>query len=163
MPLSNSQPSGAALDEEERIRRLRRMLGGSDGRPAEPPRQRDEDRIARRRGQVWEEQPGIRGTLSVTLRPHSEVRGANDEDIPFRLLLLRLAARARGGAVADADQVDLASRVYTQLKLEGSPMIHMSEAEIRSPLPKAWHEQLYRVAHEQYRQWCIARGIQEGW
>ncbi|OTA68099.1 hypothetical protein K449DRAFT_462024 [Hypoxylon sp. EC38] len=60
--------------------------------------------------------------LSEAVRPLGSIRGYQDDNFTCRLTVIQVVSKVTTGLTHD-EEIKLAGRVYTQLKLESSPLI----------------------------------------
>lgn len=85
-----------------------------------------------REGQLLGEVPAH---LEHVYEPYTNIRGYHDDNIWPRLQIVRLVAKFTTG-LNYVQEADLVSRIYTQLKMEGSPLLEPNRQFELDLLPK---------------------------
>lgn len=89
-----------------------------------------------REGQVFlTELPNELERVSLRSRRCAHIRGYNDDNISSRLAVVRIVAQMTNGLTHE-EEANLAERVYTQLKLEKSPLVdpRLAECELSATM-----------------------------
>ncbi|KAI2608058.1 uncharacterized protein GGS25DRAFT_521226 [Hypoxylon fragiforme] len=86
--------------------------------------------------------------LAEAGEPFSHVRGYQDDNIACRLTVIRLVARFCE-ELDEGEEIELATRVYTQLTLEDSPLVDPSYEADGSLLSDDVFKQLHRIMKDQ--------------
>ncbi|KAI0849028.1 hypothetical protein F5Y00DRAFT_236401 [Daldinia vernicosa] len=101
-----------------------------------------------REGQVIDQLPKDVEQLAGRTHPRQDVRGYDAGDIACRLAVISMVARFTNG-LEHEEEVDLSERVYTQLKMEGSPLVDMRWMGGLDDLPDWVFEHLHTVMKNQ--------------
>ncbi|KAI0835249.1 hypothetical protein F5Y06DRAFT_306385 [Hypoxylon sp. FL0890] len=86
--------------------------------------------------------------LSEAARPLGSVRGYQDDNFSCRLSVIQIISKVTTGLTHE-EEVNLAGRVYTQLKLEGNPLIDPWWERHANWLPDAVFGQLHKIMRDQ--------------
>ncbi|KAI0376719.1 hypothetical protein F5Y04DRAFT_285661 [Hypomontagnella monticulosa] len=100
-----------------------------------------------REGQVFPNKlPNELERVSTWSRRCPHIRGYNDDNISARLAVVRIVAQMTKGLTHE-EEANLSERIYTQLKLERSPLIdpRLEEHELSGPM----FDQLHTVMNAQ--------------
>ncbi|KAI1646705.1 uncharacterized protein F4817DRAFT_121556 [Daldinia loculata] len=101
-----------------------------------------------REGQVLDQLPKDVEQLAGRTNTRQDVRGYDADNIACRLSIISMVARFTHG-LEHEEEVDLAERVYTQLKMEGSPLVDMRWVGGLDQLPDMVFEHLHTVMKNQ--------------
>ncbi|KAI0135914.1 hypothetical protein F4814DRAFT_402949 [Daldinia grandis] len=101
-----------------------------------------------REGQVLDQLPKDVEQLAGTTDPRQNVRGYDADNIACRLLIISMVSRFTHG-LEHEEEIDLAERVYTQLKMEGSPLVDMGWVSSFDELPGMVFENLHTIMKDQ--------------
>ncbi|KAI2613367.1 hypothetical protein GGR54DRAFT_615582 [Hypoxylon sp. NC1633] len=107
-------------------------------------------RAPRREGKFFGVQPKPLKSIARINRKFSHIRGYHDDNIECRLQVIRIVAQYNVG-LSHEEEVNIAERVYTQLKMVGSPLVDPFFRDcIDELLPPPW-EQLHEVLCDQLK------------
>ncbi|KAI8963153.1 hypothetical protein F5Y11DRAFT_166924 [Daldinia sp. FL1419] len=101
-----------------------------------------------REGQVLETTPEEIEPLQQRTNPQRDVRGFDSDDVACRLSVILMVAHCNTSLEHD-EEIDLAERVYTQLKMEGSPLVDRRWENNPSRLPDFVFQHFHSVVKEQ--------------
>ncbi|KAI1802642.1 hypothetical protein F4811DRAFT_387519 [Daldinia bambusicola] len=101
-----------------------------------------------REGQVLTELPKDVEQLVSKDNPKGDMRGYDDDNLVCRLSILSVVVKYSDG-LEHEEEVGLAERVYTQLKMEGSPLVDPRWERRTCQLPDMVFEHLYTVVRNQ--------------